>query len=34
MGSYKDLLVFKKAYTLAMDIFEIVKHFLQKKSIV
>jgi four helix bundle protein len=27
MGSYKDLEVFKKAYSLAMDIFEISKSF-------
>jgi four helix bundle protein len=27
MGSYKDLLVFKKTYSLAMDIFEISKSF-------
>lgn len=27
MGSYKDLVVFKKAYSLSMDIFEISKSF-------
>ena len=27
MGSYKDLEVFKKAYALAMDIFEVSKTF-------
>jgi four helix bundle protein len=27
MGSYKDLLVFQKAFSLAMDIFEVSKSF-------
>ena len=27
MGDYKDLIVFKKAYRLAMDIFEETKKF-------
>jgi len=27
MGTYKDLLVYKKAFELAMDIFEISKRF-------
>lgn len=27
MGTYRDLLVFKKAYSLAMDIFEASKSF-------
>ena len=27
MGYYKDLLVFKKAFELAMEIFDISKHF-------
>ena len=31
MGDYKDLLVFKKAYSLAMEIFEVSKTFPKKE---
>jgi hypothetical protein len=31
-GSFRDLTVYKKAYALAMEIFEITKNSLLKKS--
>ena len=31
--SFKDLIVYQKAYTLAMEIFEISKFFPKKKNI-
>lgn len=31
MGSFKDLLVYKKAFTLAMEIFEMTKNFPKEK---
>jgi hypothetical protein len=32
VGSFKDLIVYQKAYKLAMEIFEITSHFLQEKN--
>ena len=32
MGDYKDLIVYQKAYTLAMDIFHVTKSFPQEEK--
>jgi len=33
MGDYKDLIVYQKAYKLAMDIFHVTKSFPKEESI-
>ena len=32
MGSYKDMIIYKKAFGLAMDIFEISKRFPKEET--